>query len=93
MNRSEILQTAERLVTGDRAVLYGDYRKNYASVAILWKAYFEAQDTPCPNFEAEDVLMMLALMKIGRGLNGDYADNYVDACGYLALVGEAVTGA
>lgn len=91
MNRSEILLTAEKLVTGDRAVLYGDYKKNYQSVAILWKAYFEAQDIPCPSFEVEDVLIMLALMKIGRSLNGDHADNYVDACGYLALVGEVAT--
>lgn len=92
MNRSEILLTAEKLVTGDRAVLYGDYRKNYGSVAILWKAYFEAQDIPCPTFTAEDVMMMLALMKIGRSMNGEHEDNYIDACGYLALVGEVATG-
>lgn len=108
MNRSEILDEAKRLTTGDRQQQYGDAAQNYKAVGDLWGAYLLASlikagckiinsDGKEVDFLAippEDTLAMLALMKIGRSASGKpKPDHFVDGAGYMALAGEVATGA
>jgi hypothetical protein len=52
-------------------------------VARLWTAYCGRE------LDYKDVLIMMALMKIGRcESRPGNSDNWVDACGYLSLAGE-----
>jgi hypothetical protein len=88
MTRDEILAAARQCISVDRAATYGDADLVYGEVARLWNAY-------CVPAEVDtvDVLVMMALMKIGRiNNNPKHADSWVDAIGYLALAGEIATG-
>ena len=89
MNRKEILQTAEKYVMGDREQQYGTPEDNFQIIADLWNAYWKKQI----KFSAEDVAIMMTLLKIGRIRSGqEKEDNWIDACGYLACGGEIQTG-
>jgi hypothetical protein len=103
MNRSEILDEAKRLTTGDRQQQYGDAAQNYKVVGEMWVTYLLACLTKAGyqiilssgkaaqefHIEPQGVLTMLALMKIGREASGNHKDdNFVDAAGYVALAGE-----
>jgi hypothetical protein len=86
MTRDEILAAARQCVSVDRAATYGDARRNLANVARLWTGYNGN------TYSADDVAVMLALLKIGRHIAAPtHADNMVDAIGYLSLAGELST--
>lgn len=83
--RKTILSEAERCVCADREQQYGSPENNFSLIARLWREYL---DTDKP-ITAHDVAIMMALLKIARIASGQVkADNYVDACGYLACAGE-----
>lgn len=83
MTRSEILAEAARLVTQDRAAVYGDHVELYDRIAGLWSV-----DLGVPLTHV-DVLRLMTLLKVARAkLRPGHADSVVDACGYLALMGE-----
>jgi hypothetical protein len=83
MNREEILKAAADIVTRDREDTYGKPEDNFALIAQLWYCY---KGVP---FAAEDVALMMALLKIARISTGKYkADNYIDLAGYAACAGE-----
>ena len=91
MKRMEILETAGKMVTGQREQDYGTPENNFALIGDLWTAYWNREDV---IFDAEDVAMMMALFKIARIKTGrGTPDSFVDACGYLACSGEIVTEA
>jgi len=76
MTRAEILDTAKEYVTKDRASTHGDLENNFARIADYWTVYTGH------HFEAEDVAVMMALLKIARiGSNSKNADNWVDLAG------------
>ena len=84
--RSTILDTAKDLVTTDRAEQHGDAKANFTMIASYWNTHLGTIDF----IKVDDVPIMLTLMKIAR-LHGDDTknlDNYIDACGYMALGGE-----
>jgi hypothetical protein len=84
--RSKILDTAKDLVTTDRAEQHGDAEANFTMIASYWNTHLGLIDF----IKVDDVPIMLTLMKIAR-LHGDDTknlDNYIDACGYMALGGE-----
>lgn len=86
MNRSEILQEAARLISGDRADDYGDAKRNFLDIAALWSSYLDEDIT------VVDVANMMMLMKIARTKKSPgKADSWVDICGYSALIGEIKT--
>ena len=86
MNRSEILQQAEKMVCGHREQDYGSPENNFEIIAQLWSAYNGHA------FSAVDVAMMMALLKIARIRTGTMTeDSFVDGCGYLACGGEIAT--
>ena len=86
MNRSEILQEAARLISGDRADDYGDAKQNFLDIAALWSSYLDEDIT------VVDVANMMMLMKIARTKKSPgKTDSWVDICGYSALIGEIKT--
>lgn len=83
MNTAEILNTAITIVSEDRAKSHGDKFVNHANIASLWSSYKNIEIT------AKDVAVMMALLKIARTKTGEHnRDDYVDACGYMAIAGE-----
>lgn len=85
--RAEILDTAKRIVTGDREQQYGSPEDNFATIAGFWTTYLEREVT------AHDVAMMMVLLKVARIQSGQVkADNYVDLAGYAACAAEMAGG-
>jgi hypothetical protein len=86
MNRSEILQQAEKMVCGHREQDYGTPENNFDIIAQLWSAYSGHA------FSSVDVAMMMALLKIARIKSGKMTeDSFVDLAGYAACGGEIAT--
>ena len=91
MNRAEVLQTASDYVTKDREGQYGKPESNLALIADFWNDYIGNRMEG--NLHAEDVAVMMALLKVARIATGTFkADSYIDAVGYLALAGELASG-
>ena len=83
MTRDEILDTAKTLINNDRAVTHGDAHKMHEVIAGMWSAILGFSVSPMR------VALMMAALKLARASeNPDHSDNFVDACGYIALAGE-----
>ena len=83
LKRAEILRTAEKYVTQDRATEHGDMEDNFNTIAVYWSEHLCTEVTPI------DVAAMMALLKVARIKSSPgNLDNWVDACGYLACGGE-----
>ena len=92
MTREEILDAAKKCVCGDRDKQYGPPENSFRAIATMWNAYLDDRLTIYLN--ARDVAVMMALFKVARIMTGHgKADNWVDACGYLACGGEIEGGA
>jgi hypothetical protein len=77
--RTEILQTAEQLVNGDRNNQHGDPTQDFTRTAQMWQAYL---GTP---LKAHDVAAMMALLKLSRiSWNPQNKDSWIDLAGYAA---------
>ena len=86
MTRSEILDTAKRIVTGERQNQYGDVEDNFKTIADFWSTYLGYPVT------AVDVAVMMALLKIARISTGTATeDSFFDLAGYAACGGEIAT--
>lgn len=88
----DIARRAAELVGGDREVTHGAKLANFTCVAQLWTSWLAARDplhiVPV-DLTAADVGAMMVLFKLARTLNGDFnMDDYIDACGYAACMGE-----
>lgn len=89
MTRKEILETAEKIVNGEREKHYGTPENNFKTIAKLWEAYLGATHIGRIEIEPHDVAAMLALLKIARIAGGQAKDdNWVDLAGYAACGGE-----
>jgi hypothetical protein len=83
MKTSQILQTAEKLVSTDRSKTHGDKKVNHQNIAKLWSASLDF------NISPKDVAILMVLLKLARTKAGQHnIDDYVDACGYSAIAGE-----
>ena len=82
MKRDEILKTAQKLISGDRAATYGDASENFKLIGKFWTAYLGI------TVSAADVATLMALLKIARSRGSEHQDNWIDLCGYAALAGE-----
>ena len=81
--RSDVLNTANRYVTKDRASDHGPMEDNFGRIAKLWEGYLGV------DINAVDVAAMMTLLKIARSKpNPTHLDNWVDSCGYMACGGE-----
>lgn len=85
--RTVTLESANKLITVDRAKQYGSAQVSFNRIATLWSGYLGVSITP------EDVALMMALLKISRAKSGPKKqDSYDDMCGYAALAAELAIG-
>ena len=86
MNRANCLKKADECVNGKREQDYGSPESNFLKIADLWSAYYGEP------FSANDVAMMMALLKIARISTGTATeDSFVDLAGYAACGCEIAT--
>jgi hypothetical protein len=89
MNSSEILKKTEKLVSTDRADKHGDKVENHENIARMWSSYLQNKFKLNLIILPEDVANLMSLLKIARTQAGSFnVDDYIDACGYLAISGE-----
>jgi len=90
MTKGEKLQKAKDLITGDRNETHGDAFQNHAEIAEFWNIFLDKKLQPMASITAEDVALMMVLMKISRNTQGkkNNLDNFIDMCGYSAIAGE-----
>ena len=90
MTKEEILKKARDLITGDRNETHGDAFQNHAEIAEFWNIFLDKKLQPMASITAEDVALMMVLMKISRNNQGkkNNLDNFIDMCGYAAIAGE-----
>ena len=90
MTKEEILKKAKELITGDRNDTHGDAYRNHAEIAEFWNIFLDKKLQPMADITAEDVALMMVLMKISRNTQGKKSniDNFIDMCGYAAIAGE-----
>lgn len=87
MRREEILEEARKCVCESRERDYKSPEDNFKNIADLWSVYLGH------DIDSVDVAIMMALLKIGRLMTGNKADNYIDLAGYAACAGEIATTA
>lgn len=88
MDTDDHLEQAASLIRGDRARKHGDATELHRQVAELWTAYLRLSNTLI-SIGPQQVLVMMALLKIARTCNGEFnRDDYVDLLGYAALAAE-----
>ena len=90
MRKEDILKKASELVTGDRNETHGDAFQNHAEIAEFWNIFLDKKLQPMASITAEDVALMMVLLKISRNTQGKKSniDNFIDMCGYAAIAGE-----
>lgn len=82
------LAEADRLVNGPRQESYGHPLDNFTNIARLWQAYLDNQGRADADFTlmAEDVALMMDLLKVAREAEHPKRDNRVDGPGYWATL-------
>ena len=94
MTRPEILDTAKKMVCGEREGEYGSPENNFAAIARRWNAHVANRYPDAAlTLDALDVALMMTDLKQARIETGTAKeDSFVDAAGYLACGGEIATG-
>lgn len=92
LTRADILHAAEKCVCGQRETDYGTPEDNFETIAKLWETYLRracVDEAGGVYIDANDVAMMMALLKIARIAAGDgKADSWIDLAGYAACGAE-----
>lgn len=92
LTRADILHAAEKCVCGQRETDYGTPEDNFETIAGLWKTYLSracVDEAGGVYIDANDVAMMMALLKIARiAAGGGKADSWIDLAGYAACGAE-----
>jgi hypothetical protein len=86
MKEESIFQEAERIIYGDREQTYGKPDKNLLTIANYWNIHIKAKYGTSVGLTAEDVCVMMALLKLAREANKHGRDNLVDMIGYVGLI-------
>jgi hypothetical protein len=93
--RTEVLETANKLIIGDRQDDYGTPQQNFDTIGELWTTYLRAVGLAphTKRITAPDVAAMLSLLKLARiASSPSKEDNWIDLAGYAALGGEVSHG-
>ena len=89
MNTTDILEKTKKLVSKDREDKHGDKVENHENIARLWTSYLANKFKLNLTILPEDVANLMSLLKIARTQAGKFnLDDYIDACGYMAISGE-----
>lgn len=90
--RIDILDTAKRLVTGDRNAAHGPPEQDFQRTADAMTAIYAGKLRPGERFQTWDVACLVALVKLSRIQQSPRnRDNWVDLAGYAACGWECVT--
>ncbi len=82
-----ILEEAQEIIHGDRERTYGNPARNLQAIAELWIVYLAQKHGVGLSLFAEDVAMMMILMKVARLMNDPrHRDSLCDIAGYAGLV-------
>jgi hypothetical protein len=89
MNRKELLDKAESLVSAERDEQYGvgSTAANFHTIAILWDAYLARRRADgYLTITVGDVSALMILLKVARlaGAPG-HQDSWIDIAGYAAI--------
>lgn len=85
--RNEVLDTAKKLISGERAKAYRDAREGFRKIGKLWEQVLGVPVT------ADQVALCMIQIKIARATQDtSLVDNWVDIAGYAALGAEIATG-
>lgn len=77
---------ANNIIEGERQDTYGRPEDSFEIIASFWNTYLTAKGyQPAWQLNANDVAMMMTLLKIARETQQHKRDNAVDAIGYLAI--------
>ena len=76
---SHILESADRIINGERQRDYGEASNSFATIATMWSSYLGKPIT------IEQVGMMMILLKVARSTKKPTEDSLVDIAGYAAL--------
>ena len=82
MKTREYLDTAAKIVTGQRQRDYGNKYENHKNISDLWSAYLGKE------VSAHDVAICMLLVKVARLKHRPTKDCYIDMAGYAAIAGE-----
>ena len=84
---------AAELVGNSRQESHGDTFKNHEQIAEFWNIYLDDKLKPVAAITADEVAMMMALVKVSRSKVGKHnVDDYVDGAAYMAIAGELKSG-
>ena len=64
MTKEEILAEASRIISRDRNLSHGDAFQNHAEIAEFWNIFLDKKLQPMASITAEDVALMMVLLKI-----------------------------
>jgi hypothetical protein len=90
LSKEEILAKANEFISKDRNETHGDAFKNHAEIAEFWNIFLDSKLKPMANITAQDVAIMMILLKVSRSTQGEKfnIDNFIDMVGYAAIAGE-----
>ena len=90
ISKEEILAKANEFISKDRNETHGDAFKNHAEIAEFWNIFLDGKLRPMANITAQDVAIMMILLKVSRSTQGEKfnIDNFIDMVGYAAIAGE-----
>lgn len=80
MSNKSILEEAEEIVGGERAIDYGDAQESFDNIAKGWSVIVGSEIT------GPQVAMMMIWLKLMRENNNHKRDNLVDCIGYTILL-------
>ena len=88
-----VLEEAHKVINGERQDAYGHPEDSFQIIAELWSVYISRKFRVDVKLTGVDTAVMLSLFKHARmmGSNMITRDTIVDACGYLAILGDRLT--
>lgn len=80
------LTEANTIIEGERQDAYGRPEDSFEIISSFWNTYLTAKGYQVAwQLNADDVAMMMTLLKIAREAQQYKRDNVIDAIGYLAI--------
>lgn len=87
--KSDILNEAFHIINGERQDSYGNPEDSFKIIAEFWSTYIKYKFGLVVELSNLDVTHMMSLLKHARMLGQKSSrDNYIDACGYLAIAAD-----